>query len=77
MDKNMWQRVKPILATALEEDSRRWPELIADSCGHDPALCREVESLLAASQQMGDFIERPILDMLKPRPTEPRRVSPR
>lgn len=77
MDENMWKRVKPILATALDADHRHWPELIAASCGDDPALCREVESLLAASLCMGDFIERPAFDSLKAQPTETPRAPPK
>src|SRR2546430_17319468 len=31
-------------------------QFVAEQCGHDPALRREVESLLAAHEQAADFL---------------------
>ena len=64
MAKNIWQKAKPILTAALEHDPRRWPAMVAESCGEDFELFFEVSSLLDASRNVGDFIERPALDML-------------
>lgn len=47
-----WQRVKPILETALELDSARRPAFLNRAC-EDESLRREIESLIAAHEQAG------------------------
>jgi len=47
-----WQRVKPILAAALELDSASRPAFLKQACT-DPALRHEVESLIATHEQAG------------------------
>ena len=45
-----WQRVKPILLSALQMDSAQRPAFLKQACA-DPSLRREVESLIAAHEQ--------------------------
>jgi serine/threonine protein kinase/tetratricopeptide (TPR) repeat protein len=47
-----WQRVKPILATALELDSAERASFLKEACA-DPSLREEIQSLLVAHEQAG------------------------
>ena len=60
-DAARWQRVKDVLATALElpEEGRR--PYLDSACAQDPGLRAEVDSLLAAAQDATGFIEAPAL----------------
>lgn len=60
-----WQRVKAILQSALELESGSWPALLAETCGDDKDVQRDVTALLEASLSAGSFIERPALDLLR------------
>jgi eukaryotic-like serine/threonine-protein kinase len=52
-----WLRVKEVFASALEAGDRG--AYLTDACRDDPELRSEVESLLEAHEDSGDFIERP------------------
>ena len=67
MKYDLWKRAKPILNHALEQKPERWPMYLAESCGDDVDLFFEVTSLLAASKDLGDFIERPAIELLRVR----------
>lgn len=47
-----WQRVRPILESALELDSANRPAFLDETCA-DPSLRHEIESLIAAHEQAG------------------------
>lgn len=47
-----WQRVKPILESALELDSASRPGFLNGACA-DPSLRQEIDSLIAAHEQAG------------------------
>lgn len=47
-----WQRVKPILDSALQMDSTQRPAFLHQVCA-DPSLRHEIESLIAAQEQTG------------------------
>lgn len=47
-----WQRVKPILDSALQMDSTQRPAFLNQACA-DPSLRHEIESLIAAHEQVG------------------------
>jgi len=64
MHSHSWQRLKDIVDAALERDQQSWPAWLAETCGDDIDLFLEVSSLLAASRQHGDFIERPAIESL-------------
>ena len=50
-----WQRVRPILESALELDSAKRPSFLDEACS-DPSLRRDVESLIAAHERAGTSI---------------------
>jgi hypothetical protein len=54
-----WPRIKEIVAGALDLPADDRAAYVVSSCGADPALRREVESLLAAHQRAGTFLETP------------------
>jgi serine/threonine protein kinase len=53
------QRIAEIVEAALERDAADWPSFLDESCGDDPSLRKEVESLLAYQKEATDFIEAP------------------
>src|SRR5688572_20305139 len=61
-----WNRVKQILEAALDRPPVERAEFVVRTCGDDPSLRGEVESLLAAIGQAGTFIEPPPALVLKP-----------
>jgi eukaryotic-like serine/threonine-protein kinase len=54
-----WARVKDIVAAALDRSAGDRPSWLAAACAGDESLREEVESLLAAHDQAGDFLETP------------------
>ena len=56
-----WHRVKEIVEGALARSPEERAAFILENCGSDPSLRTEVESLLAAIDQAGNFIEQPAL----------------
>src|SRR4051812_48694885 len=54
-----WARVKEITSAALECSASERPAWLDEACADDQALRREVESLLAAHERAGDFLETP------------------
>src|ERR1700738_4549792 len=53
------QRVAEIVETALELNAVEWPSFLESSCRDDPALRKDVESLLGYQTEASDFIEEP------------------
>jgi serine/threonine-protein kinase len=58
-----WRAVREILAGALDLPSGDRPAFVAGACGDDGALRREVESLLAEEEGLGDFLAAPIFTL--------------
>jgi len=63
-----WQQVKTLLEGALERRAADRAGYLDRACGDDPELRREVESLLAAEGEAGDFIEEPAFSLRDRRP---------
>src|SRR5262245_15076546 len=61
MDARSWRRVKEIIDALLALAPAERAASIEQMCGDDRFLRAEVESLLAAIEQAGDFIEQPAL----------------
>lgn len=59
MEPQRYQKIKEIAATLIELDASRREPLLAELCGGDRELRREVESLLGASDDAGDFLVTP------------------
>jgi eukaryotic-like serine/threonine-protein kinase len=63
-----WLRVKEVFATALEQDPAKRAAFLDQACANDDALRAEVDSLLEAHEDSGDFIERPAAARLESSP---------
>jgi len=59
MDPETYRKVGDLYHRALDLAPERRPAFLEQACGGDVDLRREVESLLAAHQQAGQFIEAP------------------
>jgi len=71
-----WQHVKGVFQQALERPRDARPAFLDEACGSDGALRREVESLLAAERNAGDFLSRPAGSLLDPPDAHGRRIGP-
>lgn len=73
MSREQLQRVEPIYVDAVERDGEARAALLAEACGADATLRRDVESLLACAPDAMAFLETPALDvavtLLAGRPT--------
>jgi eukaryotic-like serine/threonine-protein kinase len=56
-----WERTQQLYHAALERDPQERAAWLEHACADDAALRREVESLLAASAEVGDFLLSPAL----------------
>jgi len=65
MTPEQWQKVRPILESALELDPESRPAFVKSTCAGDEALRVEIESLLANQKQAGRFLEEPALKALR------------
>jgi serine/threonine protein kinase len=54
-----WSHVAPIVQAALLHDEQARGAYVAEACGHDAELVREVESLLAHASETADFLSTP------------------
>ncbi|HKS40040.1 MAG TPA: protein kinase [Blastocatellia bacterium] len=61
MTPERWQKIDQILDVVLELDACERTKFLNRTCADDIELLSEVESLLAASEQSGSFIESPFL----------------
>ena len=61
MTRERWRDVKAITADALGLAEHERAVFIASRCGADQALCREVQSLVAAALKATDLFERPVI----------------
>ena len=64
MNPERWQRVKGLLEEAIALDAAERRPYLVRACGDDPALQRELESLLASHEQAGTgFLNTPAADL--------------
>ncbi|HEU4479746.1 MAG TPA: serine/threonine-protein kinase, partial [Pyrinomonadaceae bacterium] len=59
MTPERWQQVKDVFNLALEYEPGQRSSFLSQACDNDEALQREVESLLAAHDKDGSFIDSP------------------
>ena len=64
MTPEQWRVVDAILRAALSCEPVQRDAFVAQACGDDEELRREVASLLAAHDRSGDFLEQPASDVL-------------
>ena len=63
MKPERWQQIDKLLEEALERDASDRAAFLDQACAGDGALRGKVEALLAASEQAGDFLTRPALEV--------------
>jgi eukaryotic-like serine/threonine-protein kinase len=61
MTPERWRAIDAVLQASLACAPAQRAKFVADACGSDVAMRHEVESLLAAHEQAGDFLEQPAL----------------
>src|SRR5438128_7833148 len=71
MDARYRERLKDIVAAAIELPPEERPDFVNTACGGDEDLKREVESLLKQNEVAGDFLLDSILPGGRLRPLEP------
>jgi tRNA A-37 threonylcarbamoyl transferase component Bud32 len=77
MTPERWRAVDAVLQVALACEPARRDAAVAEACGEDDGLRREVESLLAAHDRANDdFLERPAAEVLAA-PGAPRPLAER
>lgn len=59
MDRDRWQDVKRIFEGALDRPPSQRFAYVAEACGDDEELLREVHSLLRSLDDARDFMEQP------------------
>jgi len=62
MTPERWEQVGQLYQAALELQPGERTSFLRQACGEDESLCREVESLLAAEQEAGDFLAAGAID---------------
>jgi serine/threonine protein kinase/Tfp pilus assembly protein PilF len=70
MTPERWDVIGRVFQAALELEPSRRAAFLDDACSGDPPLRGEVESLLAANQGIGSFMEKPPLEV----PPQPSRT---
>lgn len=65
-----WQRVRPVLESALELDPASQSAFVDRACAGDERLRREVQSLLAYHKRADGMLEKPALEMVGQRIAE-------
>jgi hypothetical protein len=63
MSASRWSEIERVCHAALERPPESRAAFLAEACGDDDALRREVESLLAQLSRADSFIETPALEM--------------
>ena len=62
-DSERERRLDEIYSAALQQDASRRAEFLSQACGGDTALRQEIESLLGDERKLGDFLEKPALEV--------------
>lgn len=60
-----WQRIRPILESALELEPESRPAYVDSACAGDDGLRRELLSLLAVQSKNDHFLEEPAFELLR------------
>src|SRR5262245_57968913 len=58
-----WRQLKQIFQAAVETPASGREAYLAYACADDPSLRAEVESLIAAHEQSGSFLDTPAFDL--------------
>jgi len=71
-----WQRVKDVFQAALDRPADERARFLAEICGDDAGLRDEVESLLGARQEAGEFLSRPAVSVPASPEADGRHIGP-
>ena len=63
MDSERWKQVDSLLQSVLERPPEEREAFLRHACAGDEALEREVQSLLAAQQEAGGFLDSPAIEV--------------
>lgn len=63
MNPERWQQINHLFHLALQHEPGRRRAFVANACSGDETLRKEIESLISAHEQPGDFIEKPATDI--------------
>ncbi len=63
MDAIRWKQIKEVYDRALDLCGNERDGFLAEACGDDDDLRREVESLLAAHEDAGTFLQSPAVEV--------------
>src|ERR1700739_4442751 len=63
MNSERWKRIDSLLQSALERSPEERDAFLRKECASDAALEKEVRSLLASQQNLGDFMESPAMEV--------------
>src|SRR5215510_4777690 len=63
MDANRWKQIKEVYDRALDLSRDERESFLAEACGNDDNLRHEVESLLAAHDDAGAFLQSPAVEV--------------
>ena len=66
MKPDRWQQVERLFVAASQRPSAEWQRFLSEQCGSNQALRLEVESLLTARSQAGNFLDTPALQVAAP-----------
>ena len=62
-----WQKVKELFHAALEHEPVERTAFLIQACAGDEAVRREVESLIAAHEKPGSFVDAPAVREIRER----------
>ena len=63
MKPERWQQLDKLFHSAMERAPTKRAAFLDEACAGDEELRKEVESLIAADERAGSFIEKPALDV--------------
>ena len=63
MNAERWKQIDDLIQAAIELPEQERTAFLRHSCGEDHELEREVQSLLAAREDAGSFLEKPAVDV--------------
>ncbi len=67
MTPERWQQAKEIFGRAIQYEPTEQSDFLSKVCGDDEVMRKEIETLIAAHQRTGSFIDSPAYEQFKHR----------